>query len=414
VRRSALIDSLTEYEPVPRMAGRAGWRFASAAGWAAVGVAVAIAAASAGVALADQLPTNRWSRLPLQGGVAETAAVTAGLVAIYGLLIGGLAGLVVGGPRRVAGALRHGLGWAGVGAMAGGLGPVLGSLAGGRMSMATATIVACGIAGLLAALVGYGCRRQPTEAHEDLGDHWPAVSAVKWAAAGVAVAAAACAIGVALGQQFLPVPWPDRELTGSVAGNISLMAGLGAAYGLFAGGAAGLVLADRQRLIAALRHGMGFAIVGAVAGGLGPVLEAVSGGRLPASVATTIACGIAGLLAGLVGYAMRQRAQEPTRELDDWLADAEATDRSPPPAVGRAPDAGPVIRQWPILAISVACLAVIVVGPASAAGWPLLAVALLGFAVAWALAVQDQRLGALEDQLRKRAAGTEPNGRGDR
>ena len=397
------------------MAGRAGWRFATAAGWAAVGVAFAIAAASAGVALANQIPTIRWSRLALQGGVAETAALTAGLVATYGLLIGGLAGLVNGGPRRVAAALRHGLGWAGVGAVAGGLGPVLGSLAGGRMSMATATIVACGIAGLLAALVGYGCRRQPTEAHEDLGDHWPAVSAVKWAAAGVAVAAAACALGVALGQQFLPVPWPDRELTGSVAGNISLMAGLGAAYGLLVGGAAGAVLAKRRRLTAALRHGLGFAAAGAVAGGLGPVLGAMSGGRLPAPAATTIACGIAGLLAGLVRFAMRRRPPEPLEDLDDnWPADADAVDRSPPPTIGRVPETGQVARQWPILAIAVACLVVIVVGPASAAGWPLLAVALLGFAVAWALAVQDQRLRALEDQLRKRAAGTEPNGRGDR
>jgi hypothetical protein len=239
---------------------------------------------------------------------------------------------------------------------------------------------------------------------------WRVLSAVGWAAATVAVAATASAAGVALGRQLPPFPWP--VITTQTAG---LMAGLVGLTGLLVGGAAGLVFGGPERNVAAVRHGLGWAAIGALAGGLGPILEAISAGRLPPAAATMIACAIAGLFAALVGYACRRRPPEPARDLaDDWQADADLSDGPPAPAIARIADAGSVMRQWPILLVSAACLVVIVVGPASPAGWPLLAVALLGFATAWALAVQERRLRVLEDRLRERTDDAEPDGYGSR
>jgi hypothetical protein len=241
---------------------------------------------------------------------------------------------------------------------------------------------------------------------------WRVVSAVGWAAAAVAVAAAASAAGVALGRQLPPFQWPVITFNGSATQTAGLMAGLVGLTGLLAGGVAGLVLGGAERNVAAVRHGLGWAAIGALAGGLGPILEAVSGGRLPAAAAMIVACGIAGLLAALVGYTCRRRPPEPARALvDDWRTDTDLPDRPPAPTIARTADAGPVMRQWPILLVSAACLLVIMVGPASPAGWPLLAVALLGFATAWALASQERRLRALEDRLPKRADDAELHGR---
>jgi len=241
----------------------------------------------------------------------------------------------------------------------------------------------------------------PAEFGPVTGDRsrWRVVSAVGWAAGAVAVAVAASTAGVALGRQLPPFPWP--VITTQTAGLMAVLVGL---TGLLVGGAAGLVFGP-ERNVAAVRHGLGWAAAGALAGGLGPILEAMSVGRLPAAAATMIACGIAGLLAALVGFACRRGPPEPIRDLEsDWPAEPEAIDRPPPAAVERVPIAGPVMRQWPILLVSAACLVIIMVGPASPAGWPLLAVALLGFATAWALTNHELRLRALEDRLRERAS----------
>jgi hypothetical protein len=409
MRHSSLADTVTEFELGHRTDYRSGWRLTSAAGWMALAIVFATAAASIGLALAKQLPVIRLPASAFDVSVMETAALLAGIVAVYGLLAGGLAGLLTGRPRPAAAALRHGLGWAAIGAVAGGLGPVLNVIAGGRMSMAAATIIACGVAGVLAALVGY-TRRQKGVAPISVADRTSkrTLLAAGWAAAAVAVAALACVVGVTAGRRVLQVPWSHVTFDGNLIEATGLMAGLGAAYGLLAGAAAGLMFGGRGRVVRALKQALLWAPVGALAGGLGPVLDAIGGGQLSPVVASSIACGVAGLLAALVAYALCREPPDPHRDmLDDLPAEGEVAER-PPPAVGRVPDAGAVVQQWPILLVSAACLAIIVLGPASPAGWPLLAVAFLGFAAAWALAKQGRRLRELEDRLRERAASGRP------
>ena len=136
-----------------------------------------------------------------------TTGLLAGLVGMSGLLAGGAAGLILGGPRRFAAALKRGVGWAAVGAIAGGLGPVLVAATGGWLSAAGGTIIACSIAGLIAAVVGYAFHSQPPDpdgAVPRAADRasWRVMSAAGWAAAAFVVAAAACASRSASGDGF--------------------------------------------------------------------------------------------------------------------------------------------------------------------------------------------------------------------
>jgi hypothetical protein len=228
---------------------------------------------------------------------------------------------------------------------------------------------------------------------------WRARDAAVWAGTAVLVAAAACSVGLAAGRRLPPLIWWDVGPDGPPEATAPLLAGLGGLYGLLAGGVAGLLRGPPGRIAAGLKGGLGFAIGGALAGGLGPLLSAATGGRLPAAGASAVACALIGGLMGLVGYTLRRwRTEHTPLPDDDWSADPTLAGRPALPAVGP----GPVVRQWPVLAVSAACLVAAVVTPPSPAGWATLGVGLLGCAVAWILAGQERRLRELEQQLRQR------------
>jgi hypothetical protein len=237
------------------------------------------------------------------------------------------------------------------------------------------------------------------------------VRRVGWGAAAAAAATLGCAAGLAAGGQL---PWkvPDWApvLDDGIGKVTLLMAALGAAIGWTAGTFVGLALGPRRLRALLTRCGVG-AVAGALAGGLGPVLAALTAGRLPAEAGAVLACGVSGALAGLVGVPRSRRAEPVGPSEDDWPATpAPARQRTPRRAGAGRAAAGSVVRLGPTVAVAAGCLAVVIVGPPSPAGWPMLGVGLLGLAVAWALSAQERqvrtlkrRVRALKRQLRDRA-----------
>jgi hypothetical protein len=155
---------------------------------------------------------------------------------------------------------------------------------------------------------------------------------------------------------------------------VTLMTALGGAIGWAAGAIVWLALGPR-RVMSLLVRGVAGAITGALAGGLGPIIGGLTNGRLPAEAVAVVACGVSGALAGFVGVLRPGRSVAVEPSVDEW-----------PTEQGRRPvrhaPAGPFVRLGPIVAVAVGALAVVIVGPPSPAGWPMLCVGLLGLAVA--------------------------------
>jgi peptidoglycan/LPS O-acetylase OafA/YrhL len=100
---------------------------------------------------------------------------------------------------------------------------------------------------------------------------------------------------------------------------------------------------------------------------------------------------VAGLLAGLAGYGWG--GSPAGEDKDDWTEGRAAVNR-------------PSVRLLAVIGVAVACLVAALATPASDAGWAVLAVGLLGLAVAWVLSDQERRIRHLERQLRERRDGT--------
>ena len=106
--------------------------------------------------------------------------------------------------------------------------------------------------------------------------------AVVWGGAAILVAATGCAVGLVAGRRLPVVIWFDVLLTGGLIETAFVMAALGGIYGLVTGGVVGLLRGRPNRIAAALKGGLGFAVFGAAAGGLGPLLSArTDGTRAP-------------------------------------------------------------------------------------------------------------------------------------
>ena len=213
---------------------------------------------------------------------------------------------------------------------------------------------------------------------------------VGWGAAAAAVCALGCAAGLAVSRQ---IPWgvPDRApvLDDGVGIMTLVLAVAGGTIGLVVGTLVGLVLGPR-RFVPLLVRGSAGAVAGALAGGLGPILSLLTAGRLPAEAGAVLACGASGILAGFLGVPRPQRPVVAESSADEWSGGQE---RRP----ARRTAAG---RLGPVLAVAVGCLAVVIVGPRSPAGWPMFGVALLGFAVAWALSSQEREIRVLRRRVR--------------
>jgi hypothetical protein len=74
----------------------------------------------------------------------------------------------------------------------------------------------------------------------------------------------------------------------------------------------------------------------------------------------------------------------------------------------QAATVGPVVRVLPVLIVSVGCLLAVGLGAPTPVGWAMLAVGLLGLAVAWALVGQERRIKELKLRLGDREAGGPP------
>jgi hypothetical protein len=220
-----------------------------------------------------------------------------------------------------------------------------------------------------------------------------------WGAAAAAAAALGCAAGLAAGGLL---PWKEPAWAPVLDGGmreVTLMTALGGAIGWTAGAFVWLALGPR-RFLSLLARGVAGAVAGALAGGLGPIIGGLTNGRLPAEAGAVLACAVSGALAGFVGVLRSRRSVAVEPSEDEW-----PTEQRRRPV--RHPPAGPVVRLGPILAVTVGSLAVVIVGPPSPSGWPMLCVGLLGLAVAWALSslehqvrAQRRRLGTLKRRVR--------------
>jgi hypothetical protein len=288
---------------------------------------------------------------------------------------------------------------------------------------------------------------------------WSLAGAAGWGAAVGLVTASAWLAELTL-FRLLPQPIALRSLVeGPVFDTAALFAMGGGGFGLLVGAANGLLLGRPSRLRAAVVRGLAFANAAAAGGALVPVAAATVTSLAP-EVSSTLVWLVVGAIAGVVGYGATHRPRRPAgvgpldgtddirlvplagamtrgfaqpanppaptvpalltgnapelRPAEDaavtcvsgWdpvaVAVPASEPRPRPPHVqpaDRATSAGPVVRVLPVLLVSVGCLLAVGLGAPSPVGWAMLAVGLLGLAVAWGLVGQERRIKELERQI---------------
>jgi hypothetical protein len=373
-----------------------------AAGW---GVAAALCAGiawSTGAVAARHLLGVRVPDVPTDGEVGaavELAAIGAGC----GLLVGALAGLLLARRRGLEGQMAAAAVVGVTGALAGGLGGGLSvslMTAFGSLPPELSTGLAWAVAGLLAGLAGGIGRRFWPDPTSELRH------AANWPVTGAVGGALACAGGVAAGQLwFKEELWP-AELTARLFEMTVYTAGTGAGAGLLAGNIVGLLSRHGRRLFGSRldsggRLGLLGALTGLLGGGLAPLLVVGLGPSIPSEVGFGLAGAAAGLFAGLIGHLWTRKPAEPGEELDD---EGE-------PAAGRVTTAArlhpagvPMLHLLPVLAVAVLTFVAAIATFLPGTRVVLVAVGLLGLAVAYVQAGQERRIRELERRLRQRAA----------
>src|SRR5262245_7162796 len=226
------------------------------------------------------------------------------------------------------------------------------------------------------------------------GRWWFSLAAAGWGAAGGILSGTGWVVGVGIARVHLGVDVLAVLREQDVAKAAALLAGQGVVLGLLGGAVVGLVLGGLGRAGETVVPGalIGGAF-GAVGGALTPCLLAATGAWLAPEVGSATAWAVAGLLAGLAGYGWGGPRTE--EDEDDWTEGRVAVSG---PRDTRRPSA----RLLTVIGLAVACLVVALATPASDAGWAVLAVGLLGLAVASALSGQERRIRDLERQLRER------------
>jgi hypothetical protein len=178
-----------------------------------------------------------------------------------------------------------------------------------------------------------------------------------------------------------------------------VLMGASAGCGLLTGVLIGLVFCDTLSGAAVLAWCLRGTAVGLLGGGLTWLLVSVTRNELAAEVSSVLAWCVAGLLVGMLGYGWRQLRRPETDE-DEVAQDEEPQRERQQTARGQGAIRWPTVRLLPILGVAVGCLVAFVTTLPSDAGWAVLAVGLLGLAVAWALNGQERRIRDLERQLR--------------
>jgi hypothetical protein len=361
----------------------------AAFGWAIAGAIGGGISWLASLAIARRLLTDP---LPLIGPGKFTEIVMAGVGAACGFLSTAVADFVryLRGHRdQRADALLAWLGGAFVGAIGGGLTPLLIGAFAGVLPADASSSLAWSIAGLLAGLLCYGRSRL----HGPTGTSL----ALAWSAAAGLVTGAAWIVGLLVTGFPGVLNWPVTDAA-------LVMAGGGAGVGVIVGVAMGLLRGGEHRRRAATVLGTCGAMAGALGGVLSQLPGIIADAKLLLAVTSSLAWAFAGMLTGVVGYVWsRWNVERPAAE------DDEEEPAQPPPAgatllprePARRVRPGPIIlRVLPIVAVSVASL----VGAALL--WPatvalsLLAVGCLGCFVALVLGDQEYRLRDQQRRLR--------------
>ncbi|MDB5312949.1 MAG: hypothetical protein JWO38_7151 [Gemmataceae bacterium] len=405
----------------------------AAAGWGAAGAVSAGGAWAVGLVAARVFMGFAVPAASLDGQVFETAVVLAGICGGCGLVVGAVAGLLLGGADRAGAAVVWALGGTFTGVIGGGLSPPLVVAGGPQLPVEVGSGVAWSIAGLMAGLIGYGCRRRHSSLHDSLGtmsqpphsttepttpdwddtdptrrtNLWPATrAAAGWGLAGAVGVGGAWVLGLVTARRILGVEVQASLSRDEMIAAAAVLAAIGVACGLIVGTTSGLLSRNTDRTGTAARALIG-ALAGAAGGGLSPFVVVAVGGWLPVEVSSALSWALVGLLGGVVGnYRDRRRArQNVIAEEADWSDDESVEDQLPGLKRSRRPTIAPAPRLVPILAVSSACLAAVIATSPSSLGWPVLAIGLLGLAVAWALVGQERRIRELERQLRKRKDG---------
>jgi hypothetical protein len=197
----------------------------------------------------------------------------------------------------------------------------------------------------------------------------------------------------------LSAPHSADELIGAVV--LTVMSGV--LWGLLVGAASGIRFRKSDRT----NSGGVSPLIGAAAGATGGVfsslLMAASASVLPASVSSSLAWALVGLVGGVVGSRLdRRRAERAETVVEiDWSDDEPGEGEPPPPDRRPRPTLVPTRPLLPLVAVSVTCLVVTIVSPPSNLGWVVFAVGLQGLAAAWAITGQERRIRELERQLRE-------------
>jgi hypothetical protein len=397
-------DSLIEFRPDTSDPVRPPWHAAGAAGWTIAGMVGAAAAWTVVV-----LVHRANSALPNWDiALNEPAIPLAITLALFGwacgFAVGGLAGLLFGSPSRIAAGLTRGFGWAFFAALAAGLGPLLAFVAIPTLPPAVGFGLAPVLAGAAAGFVGYTWGRR-AEGTSRAGSvrvagrliAWRTFAgAAVWGFCGAVAGAAGWVAAMVASRQFLEPYDLVAIVEDGVRRAILVAAGVGSVSGFLTGAIAGLVLGRPHRLLAFGTWAIVGAAIGAIGGALGPVLLRAGWGLTP-ETAGAAAWAVAGLLAGPAGYAWTRWFRPGRCESRRARGD---TYRSNSHAVSSRPSG----RLLPVWAVAIACVAVFLAIPGPPVGWPMLAIGLLGLAVAWALTGQDRRIRELEREIRVRDA----------
>jgi hypothetical protein len=259
------------------------------------------------------------------------------------------------------------------------------------------------IVGAITGLCGYAARDQ-RKAAPGRESRLSFLMAILWASSGAVCAGGAWAASLGAGWFWLVAHFSPRAFEGAAL-IATGYATLGAVYGLLVGGIVGFVRGKGERLATALVLGSGGAFFGALGGGLSVLAVALAGPRVHPIVSSSLAWAAVGFAMGMSGYAWSRftaaRVEPPELDEDEPQPEAKTIQWLLRERKRRWRDRS-LARVSPVLIASVWALAGAAIFAPSDLSLGLLAVGVLGLAVALVLYNQDARLCAIEDRFRHR------------
>jgi hypothetical protein len=313
--------------------------------------------------------------------------------------------------------------------------------------------------GAVVGVVGYACSRSTKSvrpsasetAHEPA--EWSPIAAVGWAAA-VGLFSGGVWLAQVIAYEAMPQQFRlDRLVVGQAVEMAGLFALAGGMIGLVVGILSGLICARSSGLAVGIMRGIGFANVAAIGGGLFPFVVNATAQSIAPEVSSTVCWAVVGAIAGFVAYGFSRRTsrdadvqitplsdeeeiairvsvrrpaaappepmragllpgdpsepelvEEPAALRSGWGAVLEEdVGQQSRPRVQPTPQtaSSSVVRIGPVLLVSAGCLLAVGLSAPSPVGWAMLAIGLMGLAVAWGLAGQERRICQLERRLQE-------------